>query len=89
MGVEDFGEILDEVFGGIKENEKEIIHKRQECNRELIEIISDMAENYPQLRFGQILSILEVYKDDIDLFNEESFYTLKRVKEKYNLFKIL
>lgn len=89
MNVEDFEEVLDGVFGGSKENEKGIIHKRQEYNRELIGIISDMVENYPQLRFGQILTILEVWKDDIDLFNAESFYTLKRVKAKYNLFKIL
>lgn len=84
MKIETFDEFIDDFF----KNPKEIFHKRQECNRKLIEIISVMVENYPHLRFGQILIILEVYKDNLHLFNEESYYMLERVKKKFDLFKI-
>lgn len=84
MNVEAFEETIDEMYGKVKR----LSCKRQECNRKLIEIISYMVENYPHLRFGQILTILEVYKDNLDLFNEESVYMLERIKKKSDLFKI-
>lgn len=83
MIAEGFEEIVDGVF----DNNKGVVNKRQKCNRELIEMISYMVENHPNLRFGQILMILEVNKDNIDLFNEESFYMLERIKKKFDLFK--
>ena len=59
---------------------------RQEANRELLKIISEMVELYPNFRFHQILADIDVNKmndegtANIDLFAEESEETLKRVK---------
>jgi hypothetical protein len=66
---------------------KQKIALRHSANREIIEILSDMVERYPDLRFGQILSITEAiqYKtvnkigalgahviEVVDPFSEES-----------------
>lgn len=72
---------------------KQKISFRHSANREIIEILSDMVERYPDLRFGQILAITEViqYKpgpginDDIkvvDPFNEESVDMWIRMRDK-------
>lgn len=59
---------------------------RQEANRELLKIISEMIELYPNFRFHQILADIDVnmLNDEgtanVDLFAEESEETLKRVK---------
>lgn len=59
---------------------------RQEANRELLKIISEMVELYPNFRFHQILADIDVnmLNDEgtanVDLFAEESEETLKRVK---------
>lgn len=70
------------------------IAQRQAANREIIEILSDMVEKYPDLRFGQILAITETLEyvpsprpddDSIiikDPFNEESVDTWVRVRDK-------
>lgn len=72
--------------------------ERQEANRIILKQISDMIDGEPDLRFHQILHILniEVTKkvfdsagfpteefDCKDLFNEESIDTLKRMQEKH------
>lgn len=36
------------------------IDQRQAANREIIEILSDIVEKYPELRFGQILAISNI-----------------------------
>jgi hypothetical protein len=68
---------------------------RQEINRIIIKAISDCNEQYSDLRFQQILSILDIStsKPEIingnptgnmigeDLFHEESLKTLKRIEE--------
>lgn len=65
------------------ESIRKAIALRQSANREIIEILSDMVERYPDLRFGQILAITEAiqYKPGpgindgvkvVDPFNEES-----------------
>lgn len=68
--------------------------QRQAANREIIEILSDMVERYPDLRFGQILAITETLEympsprvgdDSIvikDPFNEESVDTWVRIRDK-------
>lgn len=68
--------------------------QRQAANREIIEILSDMVEKYPDLRFGQILAITETLEyvpsprpddDSIvikDPFNEESVDTWVRIRDK-------
>ena len=59
---------------------------RQEANCELLKIISEMVELYPNFRFHQILADIDVnmLNDEgtanVDLFAEESEETLKRVK---------
>lgn len=76
---------------------KKKIEMRQQCNREIISILSDMVEHYPDLRFGQILAITDAiqYKtvnnvgalgshviETVDPFNEESVDMWLRVREK-------
>lgn len=70
------------------------IAQRQAANREIIEILSDMVERYPDLRFGQIMAITEAiqyvpdsrpYIDTVDVkdpFNEESVDMWIRMREK-------
>ena len=70
---------------------------RHSANREIIEILSDMVERYPDLRFGQILAITEAiqYKtvnkvgalgshviEVVDPFNEESVDMWIRMRDK-------
>lgn len=67
---------------------------RHSANREIIEILSDMVERYPDLRFGQILAITEAiqyvpdsrpYIDTVDVkdpFNEESVDMWIRMRDK-------
>ena len=52
---------------------------RQDCNREIVKILKEIVDNNSALRFGQILSMLEL---DKDRFNEESVDTLKSIREK-------
>ena len=62
------------------------ISKRQESNRVLVQLISDIVESSPDLRFHQILHAIGVEKQhDVglteDFFYEESVKTLERVSE--------
>ena len=75
----------------------EMINKRQEANKDIIQHLTTLVDKYPELRFGQILAIsnviqyghvscdsdeyIEVVKDP---FNEESVVTLRRVNNKMN-----
>lgn len=73
---------------------KQKIALRHSANREIIEILSDMVERYPDLRFGQILAITEAiqyipdsrpYIDTVDVkdpFNEESVDMWIRMRDK-------
>lgn len=73
------------------------ISQRQSANREIIDILSDMVEEYPDLRFGQILAITEAiqYKtvnkvgalgshviETVDPFAEESVDMWVRMRRK-------
>ena len=74
------------------------IEQRQIANREIVEILSDMVESYPDLRFGQILAITEAieyipdsrpYIDTVDVkdpFNEESVDMFVRMRDKMMTF---
>lgn len=77
---------------------KEKIDKRQECNKEILNILNDIIDKNPDLRFGQVLAITEAiqYKtvnkigalgaheiEPIDPFNEEPVDTLKRMKQAF------
>ena len=73
---------------------RKAIALRHSANREIIEILSDMVEHYPDLRFGQILAITEAiqyvpdsrpYIDTVDIkdpFNEESVDMWIRMRDK-------
>lgn len=76
----------------MEEQYKWKIPKRKEANKEILSILADIIDKHPELRFGQILSIVKVvdsYMTDkheriiCDPFYEESVDTLKRVKEQY------
>lgn len=58
--------------------DKNVVGKRQTVNRQIVAKISDLVERYPDLRFGQILTILNVVDTD-NLFNEEPSEILNRV----------
>lgn len=74
------------------------IEQRQIANREIVKILSDMVERYPDLRFGQILAITEAieyipdsrpYIDTVDVkdpFNEESVDMFVRMRDKMMTF---
>lgn len=59
---------------------------RQECNREIINKLSEMVEKLPNLCFNQMLWVLDVItRDDMgdvkDNFYEESSVTLDKIKK--------
>lgn len=83
MIAEGFEEFVDNM---LKKQEQQI-KERQDCNRELVKIISEMVEKHNELRFGQILCILGIYCNNIDLFNEESKIMLDRVEVKFKKFE--
>lgn len=69
-------------FNALNDVKKDIEKKldmRQDCNREIVKILKEIVDNNSALRFGQILSMLEL---DHDRFNEESVDTLKSIREK-------
>lgn len=74
-----------------------MIEKRQQANRDIISHLSILVESHPELRFGQILAMLDIiqYKhvnkigslgahviEPIDPFHEEPVVTLQRVENK-------
>ena len=73
---------------------KQKIALRHSANMEIIEILSDMVERHPDLRFGQILAITEAIQyvpdsrpyigtvDVKDPFNEESVDMWVRMRDK-------
>ena len=54
------------------------IQQRQSANLEIISLLSNIVEKHPELRFCQILTILNLDKDK---FYEESIDTLKELKK--------
>ena len=54
------------------------IKKRQTANLEIISLLSNIVEKHPELRFCQILTILNL---DKDRFYEESVDTLEELKK--------
>ena len=76
--------VTHEVRVKLKEMEalKEIKNKmndRQKCNKEILKVIEKLVDENSALRFCQILSILDLDKDN---FNEEPIDTLKRINDK-------
>ena len=54
------------------------IKQRQTANLEILKILDMIVNRFPQLRFTQILTILNL---DKDLFYEESVDTLEHIKK--------
>ena len=54
------------------------IQQRQIANLEIISLLNNIVEKHPELRFCQILTILNLDKDK---FYEESVDTLKELKK--------
>ena len=54
------------------------IQQRQSANLEIISLLNNIVEKHPELRFCQILTILNLDKDK---FYEESIDTLKELKK--------
>ena len=54
------------------------IQQRQSANLEIISLLSNIVEKHPELRFCQILEILNLNKNK---FYEESIDTLKELKK--------
>ena len=74
-----------------KKYHKEKISKRYESNKTILTLLEQFVEEYPDMRFGQILMamhIIEMEQDGPnkfsvkDPFYEESVDTLKRIYEK-------
>lgn len=60
---------------------------RQDANRQIILHIQQLVEQYPDLRFHQVLHALGIVETDTtgfvkDLFYEESTVTLTRIEKK-------
>jgi hypothetical protein len=62
----------------VKKDIEKKLDMRQDCNREIVKILKEIVDNNSALRFGQILSMLEL---DKDRFNEESVDTLKSIRD--------
>lgn len=68
-----------DALNDVKKDIEKKLDMRQDCNREIVKILKEIVDNNSALRFGQILSMLEL---DKDRFNEESVDTLKSIREK-------
>jgi hypothetical protein len=67
-----------EALNDVKKDIEKKLDMRQDCNREIVKILKEIVDNNSALRFGQILSMLEL---DKDRFNEESVDTLKSIRD--------
>ena len=64
-----------------RQNLNDDISNRQKYNICILKLVADMVKQYPDLRFHQILQILEIENPgDEDLFNEESKLTFEKIK---------
>ena len=82
-----------ETFDDLTEDEKEVvpvelfckiinsnmIECRQKANLEIIDKLKSIIDKFPELRFQQILYILNISEKSVDKFNEESVETLKNL----------
>lgn len=65
----------------INKNSTLLDKQRRKNNFRIIDCIVKFAKLHPELRFGQILYALEIIKDNIDLFNEESDVLWARIEK--------
>ena len=55
--------------------------RRDDYNRRILDTISKILDRCPELRFNQIMYIINEQRD---YFNEEPWITLDRINEKFN-----
>ena len=67
-----------EALNDVKKDIEKKLDMRQDCNREIVKILKEIVDNNSALRFGQILSMLDL---DKDRFSEESVDTLKSIRD--------
>ena len=60
---------------------EDIIQKRKEANLDILSILEEEFKKHPELRFHQLLEILDVTKLGVDKFYEESITTLEKLKK--------
>ena len=56
--------------------------RRDDYNKRIIDYINKIIEKEPELRFNQIMFILN---ETNDYFNEEPWFTYKRLQEKFKI----
>ena len=59
---------------------------RQEINRQILALLLELNDKYPNLRFGQLLAALNLERLD---FHEESSVTLDRLYKAIGRLKLL
>lgn len=77
------------MFVDMDEKIKEMIQKRQDANRELLKMLSEYIEKFPEQRFGQILVNYGFIDENNDPFYEESVDTLNKCKSKLKFWEML
>ena len=78
---------FEKFYKRVKSDISQKVRNRQNSNEAIIKILADTVKKYPDLRFGQILYILDIIRQDesgniIDIFSEEPDDTLHRIKRK-------
>lgn len=58
------------------------MNQRKEANLKILTRLSQIIDQYPQLRFQQILIDYGIVENGKDKFYEESLITLKRLEDK-------
>lgn len=66
---------------------EEAIKFRKKANFKILTRLSQIIDQYPYLRFHQILMIYKVSELGVDKFNEESVETLKKLEHEMAEFK--
>lgn len=57
------------------------MRSRLDMNREILDILNQLVEAYPKLRFGQIVDGVDMFKPGDDIFYKESKDILKDMKK--------
>lgn len=75
-------------FFSISPYHENIVKSRYDYNRQIINLLSEYIEKYPEIRFGQLLVDLECVVDSQLTFYEEPKDMLERMREPINKHKI-
>lgn len=62
------------------------MNARKEINRQILELLGQINDKFPDLRFGQLLSAVNIERLD---FNEESSVTLDTLSKAIERLKLL